>query len=158
MKFARTLSVVALAAVVAAGCKDSTGPEDLTVADLIGSWTATELTYISDANSSQQLDAVAIGLATLEINVAVGGAVTGTYTMLLPQTTEIPFAGTISVSDGVVNLTGFPLDPNLNLTVTAWTGGNTITMVDSDQEFNFSILTDPEAAEVAADLRITLVR
>jgi hypothetical protein len=156
MKFARTLSVVALAAVVAAGCSDSTGPEDLTVADLVGTWTATSMNYTEDAGAGQ-FDVIANAAATLELVIAAGGAVTGTY-VLIPLEQTVPFTGMVSVANGVLTLTGFPLYPSMVMTVTEWTGGNTIQMVFTDVEFDFDWTDGIENNEVPADLTITLTR
>jgi len=60
---ARTLSLMALAAILSVGCSDSstTEPEGITIADLVGSWKASSALFTNQANSSQQFDIIAAG-------------------------------------------------------------------------------------------------
>jgi hypothetical protein len=74
----QTLSLVVLAWLTAAGCggdsggDSPTGPEAMTIADLVGSWKATSVIMTNQANPSQKFDIVAAG-GELRMTVLVGG-------------------------------------------------------------------------------------
>lgn len=126
MKFARTLAVVAVAATLAAGCKDS-GPDEVTIADLVGTWVATSFTFANPA-ATQPFDLIANG-GGFTLAVSADGTVTGTTTIL--GTIEA-FTTTMTVAGGTITV----MDPDVpsevlyNFTFTL--DGNTITMSDSN--------------------------
>jgi hypothetical protein len=74
MRPSRSLLLTALVALIPAGCGDdaATGPETITISDLVGSWTASSALYTAQANPAQQFDIVTAG-GELRTTVLDGG-------------------------------------------------------------------------------------
>jgi hypothetical protein len=84
--FPRLASIVIAIAALAAGCSDSDPTDvtdEVTIADLVGSWTASSHTFQNNANAAESHDVVADGGETRTTVLANGGARTwldwGTY-------------------------------------------------------------------------------
>ena len=76
MKFLRTASVLVLSAFVLTGCDDTNEPE-ITVADLEGTWDATQFEYTDNENPAFSVDVISGLGGTLTIDVASSGSFDG---------------------------------------------------------------------------------
>jgi hypothetical protein len=161
MKFARALAVGAVAAAFAVGCSDSTGSNgDVTVGDLVGTWTATEFTYTNQADRTEQANMMNFGLE-LVITVTSGGNFTGT----LKETAVSPVvsvSGTIAISGSTMTLTFIQppsFDEPISGAFTLDTGDPDVLAMTatSGVDFDFGLIGgDP--GEVPADLFLEMER
>ena len=166
MKLVRALAVGTLAAAFAVGCSDSTGSDgDVTIGDLVGTWTATEFTYTNQADLDQSVELV--GLAGLELILMVtsNGSFSGTFMeCALPSLCpEQSVAGTMAISGSTMTLTftaPADFDEPISGTFTLATGGDpdVLTMnATSGVEFDFSIIGgDP--GDVPVNLTLVMER
>jgi hypothetical protein len=76
MKRASSLFLLALTTVLVAGCggDDPVEPDVVTIADLVGSWTASSVLHTDKANPAQSFDIVASGGETRTTVLQGGGA------------------------------------------------------------------------------------
>jgi len=146
MKALRTLTAVMLATAVI-GCSDSTSVED--VADLVGTWEATSFLWVSDADANVTFELVGAG-GSFALVIAADGSFTGNFAM----GTEVEtFAGTISISGSNLVITDDPdIDGPSTLAFTL--DGNTLTMTDNDETFDF----DDDGVEEDANSVMVLER
>ena len=165
MKLVRALAVGAIAAAFAVGCSDSTGTDgDVTIGDLVGTWTATEFTYTNQADLDQSVNLILFGL-DLTITVTINGSFSGTFMecRLATQCPEQDVAGTMAISGSTMTLTftaPADFDEPLSGTFTLATGGDpdVLTMnATSGVDFDFSIFGgDP--GEVPVNLTLVMQR
>jgi hypothetical protein len=152
MKTLRRLSAFVLLAAVAAGCSDSTAPEDITVANLVGTWNATSATF-TPVGGGVGVEVVARGF-DLTITIAASGAYT--LTVSVPGEENEIETGTLTVSNGRITATpSDPLEDPGFLDIVSLNGDNLTLFVD-DEEFDFT--DDSIDNETAATLTIVLMR
>ena len=138
--------VLPLVAALAAGCgSDTIGPNDLTVDDLVGTWTVTKLEYTSDANRGTSKDLIKDNGATGTITVNANG--TYTYTLTAPGPISQTTTGTFTVQNGAVIDSPTGQAPH---TTTVTRTGDTITIVDESVTFDFD--NNPNTPPTGADL------
>jgi hypothetical protein len=149
---ARTLSLMALAAILSAGCsKDSTtAPEGITIADLVGSWTASSVVFTSQANSSQKFDIVAAG-GELRATVLDGGR---TRMWLDVGSFSDEWDSLLTLDGNTLTMTPAETSrPTRHYTIDV--SADRLTMTSSDASFDFTL---SGASGVAATEKTVLVR
>ena len=152
MKTLRRLSAFALLAVFAAGCSDSTAPEDITLAHLVGTWNATSATF-AEVGGSGSADAIALG-ATLSITVGPSGSYT--INVSFPGEGDEVETGTLTVTNGVITATPTnPLEDPETIQIRSLDGDN-MTLFFPDEEWDFT--DDSVDNETDATLTIVLRR
>ena len=146
MKF-KHLTISALALILMTACSDSTGLES---SDLVGTWTATSMIFTSVEDPVASVDLVAVEGAILTLSLGEDDTYTWVLTIPgVPEENEHE-AGTYVVTGSTVTLsetdTGSP-EP-----FTIVRNGDTLTLTDTNEEFDFTQLKEP------AVLVITLTR
>jgi hypothetical protein len=153
MKFARSLCVLAVAAVFGAGCSggdDVVEPDVLTLADLVGSWTASSVLYTNNANATQQFDIVAAGGEFRTTVLANGGA----RTWVDIGTFSDEWDAQLSLNGNT--LTSTPVEAARGVqTFAIALSGSTLTMTNTASSFDFSL---QNGAGVLATSVLILVR
>jgi hypothetical protein len=135
MKTLRRLSAFGALAAVAVGCSDSVAPEDVTLADLVGTWNATAVTF-EPVGGGEGIEVVGELGAALSFTIAASGAYTVTVTA--PQEQPQINSGTMTVANGVITATstGPGEDPGF-LEILAFSGDN-LTLFSEDEDFDFT--------------------
>lgn len=138
LRIARSVTLVAVAALLAIGCSESSTDPDpdggVTVADLVGSWTASSHTFTNNANSSESFDVVANGGETRTTVLSGGGH--RTWFELGDFSDE--WDAQLSISG--TTLTSTPAEATRE--TVSWTFtlvGNTLTLTRSDSEWDFTL-------------------
>jgi len=136
MKRLITFATAALFVFVAA-CSDSekgTGPDEVTVSDLVGSWTASSLVYTDNANPAQSLDLVALG-GENRVTVLAGG---GARTWVEFGTFSDEWDAQLSISGNV--LTSNPVEASRGVRTWEFTlNGDVLELTDTDATFDFTL-------------------
>jgi len=148
----RLIAVVSTVLFLAA-CSDSdsgTRPEEITVADLVGSWTASSLVFTNNANSAEKFDVIAAG-GENRVTVLDGGRA---RTWIDFGTFSDEWDAQLSIAGNV--LTSRPAE--VSRSVRSWTftlEGNVLTLTDSSSEFDFTLAngTGVSATEVVTFMR-----
>lgn len=138
------MAVMLVGAGLMVGCgDDGTSPADLTLADLVGGWTAGEFEFTDQSNPAQSIDLIALGG-----EVALSLASNGSYTivMLPPLSTPDVTEGSATVEGGLLVVTDDEA-PGETVTFTLTLSGNTLTIETDEVEFDFG------GGDVPADLR-----
>jgi hypothetical protein len=153
MKLARIVPLVAALAVFATGCGES-DPADVeegfTIADLVGSWTASSHRFTNNANAAESYDLIANGGETRSTVLAGGGA--RTWVEWGPISDE--WDAQLSISGNTLNSN--PVEATRE--VRTWTftlQGPILTLTDATSSFDFTLTG---AAEVSATEVIVFVR
>lgn len=134
---------------VSVACGDSNGPDgDLTLADLVGTWSATKFELTKQSNASVSIDLVAAG-GSFTLTVSADGAFTGQQSLFGFSDT---FSGTVSVSGNVLTLTDSE-NPADVTEVVASLSGNTLTLTSDDLAFDFDFDDVDEPANLEAILQ-----
>lgn len=105
MKTQRYLAVIPLLVALSVNCSDSSGPTNVTVADLVGTWTATQFT-ITDPSGTvlpAPVDLIGDAFGSLVITVQSNGSFTGTF-KATAISESMPVAGTISIVSGILTI------------------------------------------------------
>jgi len=89
-------------AIAAIECSDS-GPEQVTVADLAGTWSATQFRITDESGALQPFDIVQL-LGSLSITVTSNGSFTGTL-KATGFSDPVPVAGSISIQGTSLTIT-----------------------------------------------------
>ena len=124
-------------ALVAAGCSDSdnaAGPEEITIADLVGSWTASSQLYTNNADTNERFDLVAAGGETRVTVLSHGGA----RTWVTLGTFSDEWDAQLSISGNT--LTSNPVEASRP--VRTWTFslvGDVLTLTDANSGFDFTL-------------------
>jgi hypothetical protein len=141
-------------AAVAAGCSDSTAPEEVTVDDLVGTWNATRATFDEVAGDGT-FDAIPdIPGVSMSITVASGGAYT--ITTAAPGETPEVETGTLTVANGVITTTpSDPLEDPEQIDILSLSGDG-LTVFFEDEEWDFT--DDSVDNETPATLTVVLRR
>jgi len=134
-------------------CSDSdsgTRPEEITVADLVGSWTASSLVFTNNANPAEEFDVIAAG-GENRVTVLDGGRA---RTWIDFGTFSDEWDAQLSIAGSV--LTSRPAETSRS--VRSWTftlEGNVLTLTDSSSEFDFTLAngTGVPATEVVTFVR-----
>jgi hypothetical protein len=157
MRLMRTLTLVAAGA-LAIGCSSTTNPQDVTVADLVGTWTASRFAFTNVANTAQKFDVITNG-GSFAVTVASNGTIDGTYNFIFDSG---DIAGTIAVSGGVVTFVNTAASPPDTLSFTDFAlNGNTFTLTGNYQEIPLAAFTGNAgdlATLVNASLAVVLTR
>ena len=106
MKALRHLSIVLLLVVMSVTCSDSNEPDVVTVADLVGTWTATRLQVTDPGGTVLPIPVDLVGPlvgGSLEITVAASGSFTGSF-RASAGSQSIPVAGTVSISGNTLTI------------------------------------------------------
>ena len=94
MRSLTRLFLLPMIAIVAIECSDS-GPEQVTVADLAGTWSATQFRITDESGVVPSFDIKQL-LGSLTITVTSNGSFTGTF-KATGLSDEVPVAGSISI-------------------------------------------------------------
>ncbi len=155
MKLQRMMGAGILAITLTVGCGDSSEPEVVTIADLVGSWTATSMLFTSQANPSLMLDLINpfVG-GHLSITIAADGSFQGTFRES-SQAAEESVSGTIAIQGNTITITFVQgLDEDVSGTFTLV--GDVLTVSGTFQEFDFTPtdgVDDPEPADLVLVLQ-----
>jgi hypothetical protein len=156
MRFAQSISILITLGAVALGCGDSTGSTEVTLADLVGTWTADQFEFTNQANTAQRFDVVANG-GSFEVTVAANGTITGSFDFIVDDGT---IDGTISVGGGVITFINTDVVPPDTLSFGNFVlAEDVLTLTDTNQEFPFGMLTvPPDPTPLPASLAVVLNR
>jgi hypothetical protein len=149
----KRIFAILLLMITAAACSDSdkaTGPEEITIDDLVGSWTASSQVYTNNASPAEKFDLIGAGGET-RITVLPGG---GARTWVTFGTFSDEWDAQLTLSGGT--LTSQPVEASRG--VRNWTftlDGNILTLTDTNSAFDFTL---SDAAEVPATVVVILVR
>lgn len=142
---------VAVLTLLASGCSDSgTEPDGITIGDFTGTWQASSHTFTNSADAGETFDLIANGGET-RVTVLSGGRA---RTWVTIGTFYDEWDAQLSINGNV--LTSTPAEATRP--VKHWTFtlvGNTLTLTDSDSEFDFTL---SGGAEVPATEVVVLVR
>lgn len=155
MKSVRTFAVLAVLLVSMVGCSGSTDPDELTIADIAGTWVSTSFVYIADGNPTLQVDLVDEG-GSVTMVISAGGAFTGT-TDYPPLSMNLVLTGQMTLSDGTLTQ-DFDAEglPTLIWTLTV-NGDDSMTMTGAQGPWDFT--PDNEIDDtVNADIVAVVVR
>ena len=132
----RILGVLSLVFVVAA-CSDSDtsmGPDEITLADLVGSWTASSHVYANNANPGEAFDLIAAGGETRTTVLHNGGA----RTWITFGTFSDEWDAQLSISGNT--LTSDPVEASRQVRTWALSlAGNLLTLTDATSSFDFTL-------------------
>jgi hypothetical protein len=145
MRLKHTLFALPLAALLATGCSsDTIGPDEITVADLVGTWKITKIEYVADAGSNT-VDLIKDNNVAATITVLANGAYTETLTV--PGVPATTITGNFTVQNGTIvnSQTG---NNARNVEVTR--EGDKITFVDEGATFDFD--NNATTPDTGADL------
>ena len=148
MRIMRTILAGALAVTLATACSDSTDPGDVTGADLVGTWDATSVVFTPDAGGTA-IDVVPLDFA-LEITFNAEGGYTATFDV--PGDSADVEIGTYTVANGVLTLT--PVDEDAETMTIGSFGGNSMTLTDTNAEYDF----DDDGFEEPANMTATMAK
>jgi len=142
----RLVPIACLAALCAASvaCSDSTGSngDDLTIADLVGTWNITQWEYTRKANG-ETLDLMALPGATATIVIESNGRYT--VEAFAPGMGDLEDAGTLDVSSDPMTATPDGEDPEI---VVITLSGNTFTLYQDDASNDFGAGEEPASLEL----------
>jgi hypothetical protein len=153
MAFLRRFAPVLVFTVLLAACgeDDPTQPADVvTIADFVGSWTATSLVYTNNADAGETFDLVAAG-GEARFTMLDGGG-TRTWIELGTFSDEWDSAASLQGDNIVMD----PVEVGRETRVWAYTLVNgVLTVTDTDSEFDFTLSDAPpvSATEVVVFVR-----
>ncbi len=136
MSLLRTVSALAVVATLTVGCSESTSSEeDITIGDLVGTWTAQSVVYTAVENPTQQYDLVAGG-GSLTMVIAADGTFIGTT--ILPDVMTWEYTGTFTILNKTLTQ-DFDEEgiPTLTWTITAF-ADNSMTIGGAQGPWDFS--------------------
>ena len=148
MKTLRYLSVIPLLIALSVSCSDSSGP-DVTVADLAGTWTATQFRITDESGTLPPFDIVSplIG-GSLEITVTVNGMFSGTL-QATSQSALSAVAGSITIQGDLLTLT-FTQGLDNPISGESWLVGDTLRIIGTDLTVEFEGQTIDSATIILA--------
>jgi hypothetical protein len=151
MNTLRKLSAFVMLAVVAVGCSDSTAPEDVTLADLVGTWNATSATFDEVAG-----DGLIEVIGTFGVSMSITIASSGAYTITVTVPGEAPDVetGTATAANGVITATPSAPGEDPEVIQIRSLSGNDMTLYFADEEFDFN----DDGTETDATLTVVLRR
>jgi hypothetical protein len=155
MKFTRTALVLSVAGAVALACSDDNGTTGPSIADLVGTWTATAATLTPQGGAA--LDLVSLGTAitlTVASNSSYQFAINNAVLQLSDTITgEFTITGS---STGELTNDDDPGD-TLQVTFSLSNNNNTLTVSVPDAEL-VDLSQPPDGVADPADLAMTLAR
>lgn len=167
----RTASVLALSALALAACDEST--TSVEIADLAGSWSATQFEYADPSFPGFSIDAISDAGGTLNVTVQESGAFSGD--LRVPgltvdgtgQTITVPVGGTFSINGSTLSVDFDAATEALGLfgdfDASFDLNGDVLTFTTEDTTFDFPDQLEELAGigargPVPADLTVRLVR
>lgn len=151
MKLLRTASVLVLSAFALTACDE--GVTDVEVADLAGTWNATQFEYTDQEYSTFSIDAISDAGGSVSLTVQESGAFVGTINIPNLTPGELPIGGTLSINgDSLVvdfdaNTESYGLFSDF--TASFDLDGDVLTFVNDDTTFDF-----PDTLEEQAGLPV----
>jgi hypothetical protein len=142
-------AVVVIALVLGCGKEEPTRPREITLAELVGTWTATKIEFTNKANSNQKIDAIQLGWKyTLTINA------NGEYAE------SLSFVSGARTTTGPVTIQGnntilpsvFSADFGDDMSFAVTLSGNALTLT-GDSAFDFDNNETDEPAKVVIVLQ-----
>ncbi|MCB0265916.1 MAG: hypothetical protein KDH95_21335 [Calditrichaeota bacterium] len=139
--FRMLFSLIVIALIAGCSDDDSTNPDNSgNLGNLVGTWNATEFTYTSNANPSDQYDFLSTGVSVV-FKVESDGDYT--VTIGVPGFPAQSFSGNLNAdSNGDIEIDD---DPDIQVTVTS----TTLTIVDPNESWDF----DEDGTDEPATLR-----
>jgi hypothetical protein len=152
----------ASAGFVACSDDDGTGLDDVTLADLAGSYSVQGFTYTSDADPNTSVNLISATNATLSVTLLSNGSFSGLLNApsLTGTADDVPIAGTLTLTGNNTADVDFDAATNLlfsDLEISFQFSDPNFVWTANDVSFDFSLMNDPDNAE-AADLIVVLVR
>ncbi len=152
MTMLRSLGIATLSTVLLTACGDSTGTDQVTLEDLVGTWNVILLQWTRTDGAQEIVDFIQIG-GSITVTIGPSGAVTGSGTSFL--TGDFTLSGTVMVQGESIILTldaeaSNPNAPTLTLpdmfsyTLT----DDTLTLTNSSVTFDFGFDGTREPASV----------
>lgn len=138
--------IVMLVAALAAACGG--GGSGAAPAELVGSWGATRLEFVSAAAPTTRVEVIAQG-ASLTVVLSEGG--TFEETLQVPGEPDEDRSGAWSASSDILTLT---YSPTSSMQFGYTLAGDTLTLGGADGEFDF----DDDGSDEAAKVNVTLTR
>jgi hypothetical protein len=149
----KRLFAVLMVMFTAAACSDSekaTGPDEITIDDLVGSWTASSQVYTNNASPAEKFDIIAAGGET-RITVLPGG---GARTWVTFGTFSDEWDAQLTLSGGT--LISQPAEASRGVRNWAFTlDGGVLTLTDTNSAFDFTL---SGADEVPATVVVVMIR
>jgi hypothetical protein len=171
MKPLRNASALVLAALALTACGESTTTVE--IADLAGSWSATQFEYEDQSVPGFSVDAISDAGGTLNVTVQESGAFSGDLRIPgltvdgMGQTITVPVGGTFSINgstlsvdfDAATEALGLLVDFDASFDL----NGDVLTFTTEDADFDFPDAIEELAGigargEVPATLTVRLVR
>ena len=140
MKALRSVFLVA-----AVGPLGACGTTDITVKNLEGPWDATAYVYTNKANTSQQVDIVAVNGATMTLTVQASGTTASTFND--GQGNSSSNSGQFTAEGQALTLAGITYQASLD--------GDRLTLINGNAEYDFDAngSKDPATATIALTRR-----
>ncbi len=158
MTMLRSLCIGTLSAVLLTACGDSTGTDQVTLEDLVGTWNVIQLQWTRTDGTLETFDFIQVG-GSITVAIGPSGAVTGSGTSFL--TGDFTLSGTLMVQGESIILTlgaeaSDPSAPTLTLpdTFSYTLTGNTLTLTNSSAMFDFGFDGIEEPASVQLILQM----
>lgn len=136
MRRPSSLFLLALTTVLVAGCggDDPVEPDVVTIADLVGSWTASSVLHTDKANPAQLFDIVAAGGETRTTVLQGGGA----RTWVTLGTFSDEWDAQLAINGNT--LTSTPAEASRGMRSYTFTlVGNTLTLTNDNATFDFTL-------------------
>ena len=146
MQPSRAMTLAVVLTGVLAGCgSDSTGVES----DIVGTWHATRLEFVNNANPANTVEAIALGAT---VTMIFNATHTFSLTLTLPGQPAEVSSGTYVVTATTLTITVTSENPVQTLNFAMSLSGNTLTLTGGTTTFNFG------TGEVPATLNVTATR
>ena len=165
MRTTRTTAAVLLgltAAIAACGDDGTTGPDQVTLADLAATYSVQSFTYTADSDPNTTVNLIQATGATLTVTLLSSGSFSGLLNAppLTGTTDDIPVAGTLTLNGNNSATVDFDASTNLvfpDLDITFQFSEPNFVWTATDVTFDFSLMNDPNNA-VPSNLTVVLVQ
>lgn len=165
MRTIRTTAAVLLGLTAAiAACSDdgSTGPDQVTLADLAATYSVQSFTYTADSDPNTTVNLIQATGATLTVTLLASGSFSGLLNAppLTNTNDDVPVNGTLTLNGNNSATVDFDASTNLvfpDLDITFQFSEPNFVWTATDVEFDFSLMNDPDN-EVPANLTVVLVQ
>jgi len=148
MRPLRTISLLSLILVFAVGC-DSSKNDDITLDDLIGTWSATSMVYTRNSDG-QSVDIIGTLAGEYRITVLSGGRA---RTWVDVGTYQDEWDSAISLDGNKLTVDPVETGRDTN-TATITLSGNVLTVTDTNVEFDFTLSGGtPDPAKVVITMQ-----
>lgn len=163
MRTNRILAGTVAALTAIAACSDDnggTGLDEITLADLAGSYDVQSFTFTAD-DESETIDLIGAG-GTLSLTLLQTGSFTGLLNapFLTGTNNDVPFDGTLTLTGNNTAEVDFDAGTGLlfmDIDISFEFDGSTFVWTATDVSFDFEGMNDPQNAE-PADLTVLLVQ